>query len=80
MDVVSHGIDYDWMLLFIVHESVVSTVIIRGSSENIMDDIERSIDDGVNTYKALTKVWLFLRTVLWLYVAILWMGICIILM
>ncbi|EDV24579.1 uncharacterized protein TRIADDRAFT_25783 [Trichoplax adhaerens] len=36
-------------------DSVVSTIVIRGSSDNIMDDVERSIDDGVNTYKALTK-------------------------
>ncbi|KAI0207592.1 T-complex protein 1 subunit theta [Lamellibrachia satsuma] len=36
-------------------ESAVSTVVIRGSTDNIMDDIERAIDDGVNTYKALTK-------------------------
>ena len=33
----------------------MSTVVIRGSTDNIMDDIERAIDDGVNTYKALTK-------------------------
>lgn len=31
------------------------TLVIRGSTENIMDDIERAIDDGVNTYKALTR-------------------------
>ncbi|XP_013390625.1 T-complex protein 1 subunit theta [Lingula anatina] len=36
-------------------ESTVSTIVIRGSTDNIMDDIERAIDDGVNTYKALTK-------------------------
>jgi T-complex protein 1 subunit theta len=29
--------------------------VIRGASENIMDDVERAIDDGVNTFKALTK-------------------------
>jgi T-complex protein 1 subunit theta len=33
----------------------VSTIIIRGSSDNLMDDIERAIDDGINTFKALTK-------------------------
>lgn len=37
-------------------ENPITTIIIRGSSENIMDDIERAVDDGVNTFKALTKV------------------------
>jgi len=36
-------------------ESSVATIIIRGSIEYKMDDIERAIDDGVNTFKALTK-------------------------
>lgn len=36
-------------------ESRVSTIVIRGSTDNIMDDIERAIDDGVNTFKALTR-------------------------
>jgi len=36
-------------------ETAVATVIIRGSTENIMDDIERAVDDGVNTFKALTR-------------------------
>lgn len=31
------------------------TLVIRGSTDNIMDDIERAVDDGVNTYKALTR-------------------------
>jgi T-complex protein 1 subunit theta len=35
--------------------SKVATIIIRGSSQSILDDIERAIDDGVNTFKALTK-------------------------
>lgn len=33
----------------------VSTIVIRGSSQSRMDDIERAIDDAINTYKALTK-------------------------
>ena len=37
-------------------DSAVATIVIRGSTENIMDDIERAVDDGVNTFKALTKV------------------------
>eukprot|EP00057_Strongylocentrotus_purpuratus_P012920 XP_011667394.1 PREDICTED: T-complex protein 1 subunit theta [Strongylocentrotus purpuratus] len=36
-------------------ENSISTLVVRGSTDNIMDDIERAIDDGVNTYKALTK-------------------------
>lgn len=36
-------------------DTKISTIIVRGSSESIMDDIERAIDDGVNAYKALTK-------------------------
>lgn len=37
-------------------EGAISTIIVRGSTDNIMDDIERSIDDGVNNFKALTRV------------------------
>ncbi|CAL7952233.1 unnamed protein product [Xylocopa violacea] len=36
-------------------ESRVSTIIVRGSTENYMDDIERAIDDGVNTFKGITR-------------------------
>ena len=31
------------------------TIVVRGSTQNILDDIERSIDDAVNTFKALTR-------------------------
>ena len=34
----------------------MSTVVVRGSTDNIMDDIERAVDDGVNTFKALARV------------------------
>ena len=37
------------------NEGAISTIVVRGSTDNIMDDIERSIDDGVNNFKALTK-------------------------
>lgn len=37
-------------------ENAISTIIIRGSTDNIMDDIERAVDDGVNNFKALTRV------------------------
>ncbi|KAK3097906.1 hypothetical protein FSP39_014329 [Pinctada imbricata] len=36
-------------------ESAISTIVIRGATDNIIDDIERAVDDGVNTFKALTK-------------------------
>ncbi|XP_033219542.1 T-complex protein 1 subunit theta [Belonocnema kinseyi] len=36
-------------------DSRISTIVIRGSTENYMDDIERAIDDGVNTYKGITR-------------------------
>jgi T-complex protein 1 subunit theta len=35
--------------------SPVSTLVIRGSTSNLMDDIERAVDDGVNVYKAISK-------------------------
>ena len=35
--------------------SPVSTVVIRGATPNVMDDMERAVDDGVNVFKALTK-------------------------
>lgn len=36
-------------------DSAISTIVVRGSTDNIMDDIERAIDDGVNVYKGLCK-------------------------
>jgi len=35
--------------------SRVATIIIRGSTPNLMDDIERAIDDGVNVIKTMTR-------------------------
>lgn len=37
------------------NESAIATVVIRAATDNIMDDVERAIDDGVNTFKALTR-------------------------
>jgi len=37
------------------NESRVSTIVIRGATDNYMDDIERAIDDGVNVFKGLCK-------------------------
>lgn len=36
-------------------ESRIATIVIRGATDNFMDDIERAIDDGVNTFKGLTR-------------------------
>ena len=35
--------------------SKVATIVVRGSSMNIMDDVERAIDDGVNAIKSMTR-------------------------
>ena len=32
-------------------ETRLSTIVIRGATPNILDDVERAIDDGVNVYK-----------------------------
>ena len=37
-------------------ESKISTIVVRGATENYMDDIERAIDDGVNTYKGKFRI------------------------
>uniref|UniRef100_U5EWC2 T-complex protein 1 subunit theta n=1 Tax=Corethrella appendiculata TaxID=1370023 RepID=U5EWC2_9DIPT len=36
-------------------DSRIATIVIRGATDNYMDDIERAIDDGVNTFKGLTR-------------------------
>ncbi|KAF5749178.1 T-complex protein 1 subunit theta-like [Tripterygium wilfordii] len=33
----------------------VSTVVLRGSTDSILDNLERAVDDGVNTYKAMCR-------------------------
>uniref|UniRef100_A0A7C8ZZY3 CCT-theta n=1 Tax=Opuntia streptacantha TaxID=393608 RepID=A0A7C8ZZY3_OPUST len=33
----------------------LATVVLRGSTESILDDLERAVDDGVNTYKAMCR-------------------------
>merc|ERR1719267_311879 len=35
--------------------SKVATIVVRGSTANIMDDVERAIDDGVNVVKSMTR-------------------------
>jgi len=36
-------------------KSPLSTIIIRGATDNIMDDIQRAVDDGVNVFKQITR-------------------------
>uniref|UniRef100_A0A7N6FAR2 T-complex protein 1 subunit theta n=1 Tax=Anabas testudineus TaxID=64144 RepID=A0A7N6FAR2_ANATE len=36
-------------------DGTISTIVIRGSTDNLMDDIERAVDDGVNTFKVLVR-------------------------
>ncbi|XP_033112860.1 T-complex protein 1 subunit theta-like [Anneissia japonica] len=36
-------------------DNAVATIVLRGSTDNLMDDLERAVDDGVNTFKVLTK-------------------------
>ncbi|MBA0687637.1 hypothetical protein Goari_015151, partial [Gossypium aridum] len=33
----------------------VATVVLRESTDSILDDLERAVDDGVNTYKAMCR-------------------------
>jgi len=33
----------------------ISTIIIRGSTQNIIDNVERAIDDGVNVFKTIIR-------------------------
>ncbi|PIA59862.1 hypothetical protein AQUCO_00400615v1 [Aquilegia coerulea] len=35
--------------------SSVSTLVLRGSTDSILDDLERAVDDGVNTYRAMCR-------------------------
>jgi T-complex protein 1 subunit theta len=37
---------------------MVSTVVLRGSTDSILDDLERAVDDGVNTYKVISEDYL----------------------
>jgi T-complex protein 1 subunit theta len=36
-------------------ESAMATLVVRGATQNMMDDIERAVDDGVNVIKVLLK-------------------------
>ncbi|XP_019941652.1 T-complex protein 1 subunit theta isoform X1 [Paralichthys olivaceus] len=48
----------DTQVVIFKHEKedcAISTVVIRGSTDNLLDDIERAVDDGVNTFKVLVR-------------------------
>ncbi|CAN6673350.1 T-complex protein 1 subunit theta [Trichomonascus vanleenenianus] len=48
----------DRVTVFRQEESTVTrtaTIIVRGATQSQMDDVERAIDDGVNTTKSMTK-------------------------
>ena len=53
-------------------ESRVSTIVIRGATDNYMDDIERAVDDGVNVFKGENSALTFLITLLTIFVS----GLC----
>lgn len=33
----------------------IATIVVRGATKNVMDEVERAVDDGVNVFKNLTK-------------------------
>ena len=37
-------------------------MVLRGSTDSILDDLERAVDDGVNTYKVIFTVLFFVST------------------
>lgn len=50
--------DKVFLVNFIILEkenSKISSIVIRGSTLNFLDDVERAIDDGINVVKTLTK-------------------------
>eukprot|EP00457_Paulinella_chromatophora_P004431 gb/GEZN01004443.1/.p1 GENE.gb/GEZN01004443.1/~~gb/GEZN01004443.1/.p1 ORF type:complete len:564 (-),score=109.66 gb/GEZN01004443.1/:275-1936(-) len=36
-------------------KSGVTTIVLRASTKSLLDDVEKAVDDGINTIKALTK-------------------------
>jgi len=36
-------------------DSGISTIVVRAATQNILDDVERAIDDGVNVYKGVVR-------------------------
>lgn len=33
----------------------MATIVLRGATNNLLDDVERAIDDGVNLYRSAIK-------------------------
>lgn len=33
----------------------MATIVLRGSTNSLLEDVERAVDDGVNTVKSLVK-------------------------
>jgi len=38
-----------------MEEGAISSIVVRGSMYDVMEEVERAIDDGVNTFKCLTR-------------------------
>lgn len=39
----------------VAERSALSTIVIRGATDNIMDDVQRAVDDGVNVFKQICR-------------------------
>ncbi|KAG0566798.1 hypothetical protein KC19_7G088700 [Ceratodon purpureus] len=35
--------------------NLVATIVLRGSTDSLLDDVERAVDDGVNSYKVICR-------------------------
>ncbi|KNC49289.1 chaperonin [Thecamonas trahens ATCC 50062] len=44
-----------YVTVFATEDSAISTILIRGSTMNLLDDVSRAVDDGVNAVKSMTK-------------------------
>ena len=33
----------------------ICSIVLKGSTEQLLDDLERAVDDGVNTFKVVIK-------------------------
>ncbi len=38
-------------------QGAVATIVLRSSTEQLLDDLERAVDDGVNTYRVTSASW-----------------------
>lgn len=37
----------------------IATVVLRAATDNVLDDLERAVDDGVNAYKVIPNPTIF---------------------